>query len=215
MPSEEHQRIRQRFADMSETELIAVARSYGGLRPDAQALLREEFSRRSLEPPLIEEDTELVEEEPELAYQHLVTVATYRDLSEGIVARAALEAADIPCLLKDENMIRMDWGYSNFLGGLRLQVPEQDAAKAHEILSAPRPESIDFAEDPGFEQPTCPKCGSTDIDLQKPRRTNLAWLWFFGIPSPSRSKHPGKEVWHCLTCGCTWLDDEQPSPAHS
>jgi len=208
MTPEELDRVGQQFAVMSEIELIDLARGYDGLQPKVQTLLREEFSRRSLEPPLIEE-------EPELEYQHLVTVATYRDLSEGIVARAALESADIPCLLKDENLIRMDWGVSNALGGLRLQVPEQDEARAREILSTPRPESIDFAEEPGFDQPTCTKCGSDDIELQKPSRAALPLLYFFGIPIPTRSKHPGKEVWHCLTCGCTWLDDEEPPSAGS
>ena len=193
---------------MSETELMDIARAYDGLQPEAQTLLREEFSRRSLQPPLIEEEAELV-------YQHLVTVAKYRDLSEAIVARAALESADIPCLLKDENMIRMQWGVSNALGGLRLQVPEEDEIRAVQILTEPRPESIDFAEAPGFVQPTCPKCGSADVDLQKPGRTNLAILLFFPhIPIPSRSKHPGKEVWHCLSCGCTWLDDDEPATDH-
>jgi hypothetical protein len=204
----ERDHLSQQYGEMSEIALMDVARGYDGLQPEAQELLREEFSRRSLEPPLIED-------EPEFAYQPLVTVATYRDLSEGIVARAALESADIPCLLKDENMIRMDWGYSNFLGGLRLQVPEQDEVRAREVLSSPRPASIDFAEATGFAQPTCPKCSSTVIELKKPGRANLALLWFFGIPIPARSKHPGKEVWHCLTCGTTWVDDEEPSPARS
>ena len=208
MTPAEHDHIRQEYGKMSERELMYVARTYDGLQPEAQTLLRDEFDRRSLQPPLIEEEAELV-------YQHLVTVAKYRDLSEAIVARAALEAADIPCFLKDENMIRMDWAVSNALGGLRLQVSEQDEAKARDVLSAPRPESIDFGEEPGFEQPTCPTCGSADIDLQKPGRTNLLWLWFFLIPIPSRSKYPGKEVWHCLNCRCTWLNDDEPPPPAS
>jgi hypothetical protein len=208
MTQAEHDHIRQEYGKMSEIELMDVARAYDGLQPEAQALLRGEFDRRSLQPPLIEE-------EAELAYQHLVTVAKYRDLSEAIVARAALESADIPCFLKDENMIRMDWGYSNFLGGLRLQVPEEDVARAQEALSAPRPESIEFAEEPGFEQPTCPKCGSADIELKKPSRTALPLLYFFGIPIPSGSRYSGKEVWYCLHCKCTWLDDEEPPPAAS
>lgn len=208
MTEAERNQLSRQYGAMSEADLMDAARGYDGLQPDAQELLRAEFASRSLEPPLIED-------EPELTYQNLVTVAKYRDLSEGIVARAALESADIPCLLKDENMIRMDWGYSNFLGGLRLQVPEHDVARAQEILGAPRPESIDFAEASGFNQPTCPKCASFEVDLQKPGRSNLALLWFFGIPIPSRSKHRDKEVWHCLTCGTTWLDEEGPSSANS
>jgi hypothetical protein len=206
MTQADHDHIRQEYGEMSETELMDVARAYDGLQPEAQTLLREEFDRRSLQPPLIEE-------EAEFAYQHLVTVAKYRDLSEAIVARAALESADIPCFLKDENMIRMDWGYSNFLGGLRLQVPEENVVRAQEVLSQPRPDTIDFAEEPGFEQPTCPKCGSAHIELDSPSRSAaIAVLYLFNLPIPSRSKHPGKEAWHCVTCGNTWLDQD-PAPA--
>lgn len=205
MTQAERDRLSQQYGEMSEFGLMDAARGYDGLQPDAQELLRDEFTRRSLDPPLVEEETEF-------AYQPLVTVAKYRDLSEGIVARAALESADIPCLLKDENMIRMDWGYSNFLGGLRLQVPVQDEVRAREILNSPRPESIEFADVPGFDQPTCPKCASSNVELKKPGRGNLAVLWFFCIPIPSRSKHPGKEVWQCLSCGTTWLDEDEPPP---
>ncbi len=63
-----------------------------------------------------------------------VTVETFRDLFPGIIARSALEAADIPCFLRDENTVRMDWGISNVIGGMRLQVMQQDEETAREIL---------------------------------------------------------------------------------
>jgi len=202
MTHEEREHLRQQYADMSETELMDVARSYDDLLAEPRKLLRAEFNRRSLDPPLIEEETEFV-------YQNLVTVAKFRDLSEAIVARTALESAEIRCFLKDENMIRMDWGYSNFLGGLRLQVPEQDAARALDLLREPQPESIEFAEEFGFEQPTCPKCGSSDIELDSPgRAAAVAVLYLFSLPLPSRRKHRGKPAWHCLICRNTWLDEE-------
>ncbi len=203
MQQAERDHLRQDYEKMSETELMAVARAYDGLQPEAQTLLREEFSRRSLQPPLIEE-------EDELAFQHLVTVARYRDLSEAIVARAALESAGMECFLQDENTIRLDWAWSNLLGGLRLQVPQQDAVRALELLSQPRPETIEFADQPHFEQPTCPKCGSTDVELHGgPTTATVVALFAFSVPIPTRSSHPDDEVWHCRTCGCIWIDDEE------
>jgi len=209
MTEEELNLIATHYGEMSETELMKVARAYDGLQEEAKTLLRDEFSRRSLEPPLIEEET------PERIHQTLVTVARYRDLSEAIVARSVLESAGLFCFLQDENTIRMDWGWSNALGGLRLQVAAQDADRARELLSQPRPETIEFAEGPQFEQPQCPQCESPKIELHGgPTKAATVSLLVFGLPLPTRSKHRNEEVWHCLNCGCTWIDDEEaPSAA--
>jgi hypothetical protein len=51
-----------------------------------------------------------------------------------------LESAGIPCYLRDENAVRMDWFYSNLLGGIRLQVREEDRAAAEALLHQPIPE---------------------------------------------------------------------------
>ena len=66
---------------------------------------------------------------------HWVTVERFRDLSAAIVARSALEATEIPCFLRDENTVRMDWQISNFIGGMRLQVREQDLKPASAVLA--------------------------------------------------------------------------------
>jgi hypothetical protein len=207
MTQDDLSRLSAQYGDMSDTQLMDIARSYDGLQEEAKTLLREEFSRRSLEPPLIEEGP------AELSYSPLTTVAKYRDLSEAIVARSVLEAAGITCFLQDENTIRMEWVWSNLLGGLRLQVGDQDAARAQELLNQPRPESIEFAEEPNFDQPLCPKCGSTEVELHSgPSNATVVGLFVFNIPIPTRSRHPDDEVWHCRNCGCTWLDDDQPNP---
>lgn len=81
------------YSKMSELELMALARVYDSLTDDAQAALRAEFSKRSLEPPLLEPE--------QLPEEHtLVTIRRYRDLSEAIVARSLLESAGIPVYLR-------------------------------------------------------------------------------------------------------------------
>ena len=47
-----------RYAGMSETELMELARSYDGLLETAQVALRAEFARRGLKPPLVKEPQE-------------------------------------------------------------------------------------------------------------------------------------------------------------
>lgn len=123
----------QRYAAMSESELMELARGYDSLVEPAQAALRAEFARRNLEPPVIEEPVEVTS-------RNLVTVASYRDLPNADLARAALESAGIPAWIQDDNLVRMDWFYSNAIGGMRLQVDVADAEAAREILDQPPPE---------------------------------------------------------------------------
>ena len=114
--------------------------------------MREEFSRRHMQAPLIEESDESVE-------PHLVTVKRFRDLSEAIVARSLLEAAGMVAYLYDENLVRLDWQISNFIGGIRLQVMNEDAADALSMLESPSLEPIAFGGGAVFKQPHCPRCG--------------------------------------------------------
>jgi hypothetical protein len=64
----------------------------------------------------------------------LVTVATYFQHSDALLARMRLEASGIECVLIDEHLCRIDWGLAPALGGIKLQVREEDAARAAELL---------------------------------------------------------------------------------
>lgn len=104
------------YRKMFDGELLKLAQSYDQLTEAAQTALRAEFAHRGLEPPVLEE----AEDPAEL--RDLITVARYRDLSEAIVVRTMLESAGIYVFLRDENLIRLDWQVSNFIGGIRLEV---------------------------------------------------------------------------------------------
>jgi hypothetical protein len=185
-----------KYAQMSETELMELARSYDGLLDIAQAALRAEFARRGIEPPLVEEP-----EEPE--FRRLVTLRRYRDLTEAFVGRSLLEAADIPAWIADEHLVRMNWFLSNSVGGMRLQVDESDEAAALEILEMPSPPTIEYGQDEPYLQPTCPKCGSAEITLGDgtERGRSLVALAIMSIPVP-----PREAAWHCEACGAQWVD---------
>jgi hypothetical protein len=187
------------YAQMSETELMELARSYDGLVEDAQAALRAEFARRGLEPPLVEEP-----DEPEL--RSLVTVGVYRDLTEAIVARSLLESGGIQAWIADENLVRMNWFLSNAVGGVRLQVEESDEAAAREILEETVPQTIEYGEGESYVQPTCPKCGSAEVTLGDGTETGRSFvaLAVVSIPVP-----PREAAWHCEACGARWVDDAE------
>jgi hypothetical protein len=190
------------YAQMSETELMELARSYEGLLEIAQVALRAEFARRGLEPPLVEEPEEW-------EFRRLVTVRRYRDLAEAYVGRSLLESASIPAWIADENLVRMDWFYSNLVGGMRLQVDERDEAVAREILEERAPETITYGEEEVYIQPTCPKCGSAEISLGggTERGRSLVALYVLSIPVP-----PREATWHCEACDTQWADAENDEP---
>ena len=66
--------------------------------------------------------------------QNLVTVATFHDEMEFLLARARLESADIECFSQDENMLRIAAWHSHLFGGIKLQVRESDAEDALAVL---------------------------------------------------------------------------------
>ena len=190
------EQLAAQYAQMSETELMELARSYEHLQENAQAALRAEFARRGLEPPLVNEPGEWV-------LRRMVTVRRYRDLAEAIVGRTLLESAGIQAFIADEHLVRMDWFISNMVGGLRLQVEEQDEPAAREILDQEVPSTITYGEEETFLQPTCPKCGSAEVTLGTGTEQggSLVALYVLSIPVPPRDPE-----WHCETCGAKWAD---------
>ena len=186
------------YVGMNEGELLHLAASYDSLVEPAQVALREEFARRKMEPPVIEDKGW-----DEVTSQRLVTVRRYRDTSEAIVARTVLESAGIFCFLRDENLVRLDWQISNFIGGLSLQVRPEDSDSALELLSQPIPESISFDSSAKFDQPRCPRCGSIAITFEgHSRSAALVSTFAVGLPLPL-----GSESWRCDECGARWYAD--------
>ena len=192
-----------RYAAMGDPELMELARSYDSLVEAAQAALRAEFARRNLEPPLVEEPMRA-------ASRDLVTVSRFRDLPNADLARALLESSGIPACIQDDNLVRMDWFYSNAIGGIRLQVEATNADAAREILDQPAPDAIAFEEGAEFVQPQCPRCGSPDTSLLGSNHE----LSLSRVDLPSVSLAAGAEGWVCHACGTCWeATDEAPPDA--
>lgn len=191
-----------KYAVMSEAELMELARSYDELTEIAQEALRVEFARRGLEPPLVEEAA--LPEEAET--RRLVTVRRYRDMAEAFVGRSLLESAGIRARIADENLVRLDWFYSNLVGGMRLQVDARDELAARELLEKSAPGLIAFdEEEEEYVQPVCPKCGSADITFAgADRGASLVALAVLSVPLP-----PGAASWHCEACGARWVDTDE------
>src|SRR5687767_10460845 len=94
----------------------------------------------------------------------------YTTVGEAGSARSALDAAGIDVAVLDENIIVINWLYSNAVGGVKLMVRREDLEEAFEILSTSSREAAadDEVTDPpapeSEDQPAvCPSCGSTAL----------------------------------------------------
>jgi hypothetical protein len=64
----------------------------------------------------------------------LTTVASFDLAAKAELARNVLEAAGIPAVLADAEIVAMDWLISNAVGGIKVQVREEDAERAAAVL---------------------------------------------------------------------------------
>jgi len=131
-------------------------------------------------------------------------VRKFLNVQEAQLAKSLLESAGIVCFLADENTVRMDWLWSNAIGGVKLLVRQEDAAAAADLLDQSQAETTD-AEGEGEEQPRCPRCGSSDASFRPLKRRAAYASVAIGIPVPF--KHA---AWKCHECGHAWEDAKSP-----
>ena len=63
------------------------------------------------------------------------TIATFDTIIEANIALGRLKAEGIEGFLADENLVQTDMLYSSAVGGIKLQVPSDQAARARRILA--------------------------------------------------------------------------------
>ena len=70
----------------------------------------------------------------EIKMGKFITIATFTDLIDAQLLKARLESADIKCFLADEHTVAVNWLFSNFIGGVKVQIQKEDLEKAKEII---------------------------------------------------------------------------------
>jgi hypothetical protein len=136
--------------------------------------------------------------------EELVTLWRYRDLPEALVAKSKLDSDAVWCALADNEIVRLDWFWSNAVGGVRLQVADEDVAHAMALLGEEIPAGF-LAEETGaaYEQLECPKCHSRDVRFEYMYKgIALVFLWLLALPM-----WIPKGLWHCEDCLHEWKAD--------
>jgi len=77
----------------------------------------------------------------------LVTIQSFRELPEAMLAKGMLNSAGIECFLVDDNTGHMLGFISNVIGGMRMQVNRVDAEAAMALLERPIQEGVDPADE--------------------------------------------------------------------
>jgi len=141
--------------------------------------------------------------------ENLKTILTVTFAHEAIAAKGRLEAEGIFCFLKDELTVQILPFHSNAVGGIKLQVREDDFDRAMEILkesdyaNEEEPPSLEEKEQRYNEkfftekgEKTCPFCGSDEVFRVK----KLGWIFVLVSllvtePSPFFQKR-----YYCFDC---------------
>ena len=210
-PDEAYRILAARYAAMSDGELEKIAVDFTALTEMGQKTLKSEMAKRRLAAP------------EQIAANHAKQIAApearkpvvlrrYRDLPEALVAKSVLESADIDCILVDDNLVRLDWFYSNLVGGIKLLVPETDLEIAAGLLDERTPEKFDVEGVGEYEQPLCPRCGSFDISLDGLNKPlTFGAMYVTSLPIQVTTKG-----WQCHSCRHQWAEEIeiQNSPSH-
>ena len=217
-PERERQRLVEFYSGQMDGELEKVATQAEQLSDLAHAALKAELSRRGLSVEPLERLPEPPRPQPppvrlppselpawldaDLPLRELTTLRKFRDLPEALLAKGCLESAGIESCLVDDNIVRLDWFWSNLMGGVKLQVREEDGDDAAAILDQPIPEGFDVAGVGEYQQPRCPKCESLDVTFQELDRPVAYVSAYLNVPIPLR-----RRAWRCHGCRAEWEDD--------
>lgn len=108
-------------------------------------------------------------------------IAAFRSTGEAEAARSALVAAGIGAYLIDAELVRLNWLYTQAVGGIKLVVRYEDSDHALDVLKGLWPESTEppldeemVATEPKAP-PSCPECGSKNA-LKLPKLTIFLFI---------------------------------------
>lgn len=228
-PAEEWRYISERYRQMSDEELLALAPQTSDLTHVAQQALASEMSRRGLklqpEEPPPPPEPEPDPDSPYAADRELVEIRTVWSLSDALQLQSLLEEAGIPFFMGPEKATSASAVTSNFANGVGVKImsvglPWANLAMMHytpENEPAPTPQQE-------LSEPIvrCPKCHSEEVvfdgligdgqsnddqdnDSQNNDSRNNDGLT--DEPPAATGQSQPKFEWTCDSCGHRWKDD--------
>jgi DNA-directed RNA polymerase subunit M/transcription elongation factor TFIIS len=202
----EWRRLSELYGNMSDSELLALARKQSELTDVAQGALANEMSFRKLkltpeEPAKPQRQLDLANLDP--AYEEdrkLVEIRTVWSLADALQVQQLLDQAGIPFFMGTEMATGVDAVTSNFVDGLSVKVMNIGVPWARQALEYYEPRNEPEAEkevEPEDVAVRCPRCNSTEVVFD-----NLV-----GEEPKTEKDSPQEFEWTCDACGHRWKDD--------
>lgn len=132
-------------------------------------------------------------------------IARFPDVSTAEMARSMLEAQEIAAWIPDANLAGLDWRLGTAIGGVRLQVADEDVEAASELLALVADGVDDVPAADTTESEMCPHCRSTHIGPDDQRRLRMLTLLAAPVAVvtlPMMLVRRGRT--RCGDCGKTW-----------
>ncbi|HEX5057019.1 MAG TPA: DUF2007 domain-containing protein [Gammaproteobacteria bacterium] len=135
----------------------------------------------------------------------LVTIASFINPWDAYLAKGKLEDEGIPALIVDEYHVWANWIYAQALGGVKVQVMEENVAAANGILGSVeqgRYEEELRKDFPDLDENNCPNCGSDKYSSRMPLGFLLLAILscgLLGIIFPLR-----RDEHRCSRCRHVW-----------
>jgi DNA-directed RNA polymerase subunit M/transcription elongation factor TFIIS len=196
-------RLAEHYRQMTDEELLSIAREALALTDSARQVLVGEMSKRGLAQPAIPPPTKIPETQPDSPYvedRELVEICSVWSLSDAIQLQTSLDRAGIPFYMGPEKAIAVDAVTSNFVEGVSVQIMcvglpwALQALREYEPKDEPPQEAAEQWKD-AFAR--CPKCSSPEVVFERLSQESLD-----NGTSAARSFE-----WRCDSCGHHWRDE--------
>ena len=130
----------------------------------------------------------------------IVTITRCSTPIEAYILQGKLKSAGIQAFVADANTVAVNWFYSNAIGGVKVQVKEEDAVKALAIISETENKVDHPNTNTNVDASHCPKCNSQNIKSYKYSKLAVVFAFIFiFIPFPLLQKKL-----ECMDCGHVW-----------
>jgi DNA-directed RNA polymerase subunit M/transcription elongation factor TFIIS len=209
-PAGEWLRLSEHYRQLSDDELVGLARQTSELTDDAQQALAQEIANRRLKIPPEESvapsspepqpDSTEDGESPYAEDRELVVICTVWSLADARKVQRLLDTAGIPFFMGPEKATCVEAVTSNFVNGLSVQIMQVGVPWARQVLQQyfpadePPEEKADESDNLAIH---CPKCHSTEVVFEDLDRG----------PKNSEGTPLSKFKWTCDSCGHEWEDD--------
>ena len=204
-PAAEWLRLSDRYRQMSDNELLALAQHNSELTEAAQQILAHEISARRLtvqreeppspppgEPPPDSSSTYTEE-------RKLVEICTVWSLSDALQLQTLLDRAGIPFFMGPEKATGVDAVTSNFVNGVSVKIMQIGVPWAHQAMLnyTPANEPAPKQEEDSDPSVCCPRCHSTEVVFER----------LIAEPTSETDDSSSKFEWICDSCGHQWEDE--------